>query len=100
MPRPVSIIVWRDAKADPPTGDMSRFVLWTDGGGHCDMIGADEVANRVVMPPGEWWAEEPILSDLTDEDVRNVALWALDGEVLATGTHNAADRLRAALGDS
>lgn len=108
MPRPVSIIVWRDAEVDPRLfGDAMRLVLVRRRGlpdpfvdVETSMWWARDVArdcgNDVLL-----WAELPVVSDLTDDDVRNIAVWALDGEALATdGSRGTVDRLCAALGDS
>lgn len=103
----MSLLVWRDAKSDPPTLDGSYLVkdgayptvLW----GYDTEEGAWFVQGEVrklFLDPPTFWAERPVLSDLTDEDVRLAAdcigwesYWALgktDG--------SEADRLRAALG--
>jgi len=68
MPRPISIIVWRDAKSDPPTGDMERYVLFVDYEQFVEMVTAREVVG--ACDPDALWAELPVVSDLTDEDVR------------------------------
>ena len=104
MPNPVSIVVWRDAKTDPPTGEQAFadvLALHHDG----DVTLEDPAL--VVERPGFFkaWAELPVVSDLTDDDVR-VAVQALNDIVhLDTQSYpdwavNAArlDRLRAALG--
>ena len=94
--RPVSLLVWRDAKSDPPKGPL-RFVIVESASGEVSPIWfRDHVWD---YPNVVRWAELPVLSDLTDEDVRNIAVWALDGERLTTdGSHDTVDRLRAALG--
>lgn len=112
MPNPVSILVWRDAKTDPPTGEMYRLVLVEFHSGETWSLTASEVEEYARSVWRDYpdqhvrrWAELPVVSDLTDEDVRNVAsdsdyvadLWKRHGLPHAE-TRARADRLRAALG--
>lgn len=85
MSRPVSIIVWRDAKTEPPTGNLYRYVyvLAPNAGAPCVR------AKWVVSEPRRFkaWAELPVLSDLTDDDVRqiDIILHALDAQAVYLG---------------
>lgn len=90
----MSLLVWRDAKADPPKGPL-RFVIVESASGAVSPIWfRDHVWD---YPNVVRWAELPVLSDLTDEDVRwmveEVESIADDGRLL-----DPAHRLRAALG--
>lgn len=104
MPRPVSIVVWRDAKTDPPTKDGGYLVKDGDYPTVCwgydtesgKWFFHDEV-HRIVLDPPVLWAEWPVVSDLTDDDVRDAAQQV---EHAALGVrNNVAARLRAALAD-
>lgn len=100
----MSLLVWRDAKTDPPTGDMERYVLFVDYEQFVEMVTAREVVG--ACDPDALWAELPVVSDLTDEDVHKAADElrllagdnALDGVPGAEELYQSSDRLRAALG--
>ncbi len=66
MPRPVSIIVWRDARDDPPKGGGGVLAYFAYLGRPVS-CSAEEL--RVTASAGDLWAEIPVLSDLTDEDM-------------------------------
>lgn len=107
MPNPVSILVWRDAKTDPPTLDGSYLVkegdyptvLW----GYDTEEGVWFIRGEIhalVMDPPTLWAEWPEPGDLTDEDVREAIVLA-DSALSFGGLpedREAVDRLRAAVG--
>lgn len=111
MSRPVSILVWRDAKTDPPPTKMERILVVTETGEVMEVWSGD--ARFFLDDPEEcpvnilprYWAPKPVVSDLTDDDVRDVAsdsdyvadLWKRHGLPHAE-TRARADRLRAALG--
>lgn len=100
MPSPVSIIRWRDAKADPPTGDLRPiFVVQANG------IMTKTHTRNPVIAAGRvtWWAELPVVGDLTDEHVQEVLRLAESSLSYRTGEladedQAACDLLRAALG--
>ena len=93
----MSLLVWRDAKTDPPTGQTRGVLVEFENGRVWTMF-----ANTVPCE-GAWdeygdirrWAELPVVSDLTDDDVRNAADWL---EPHVGWRDCVADRLRAALG--
>jgi len=109
-PRPVSLLVWRDAKTDPPRGDTSRQVLVAHHDPSHDRFWVPTMhAVAVVRDRGRtirFWAERPVVGELTDDDVKD-AIEALewdcrldehDGLVGLHEQNDSADRLRAALG--
>lgn len=96
----MSLLVWRDAKTDPPTGDRSILVH--------DQLTGFTAAGRFYGDDVEklgitHWAERPVVSDLTDDDVR-YAVEAYEKKALSSGAVDMrpfqarVDRLRAALG--
>lgn len=97
----ISIVRWFDAKTDPPESD-ARLVLALTDDGVLHRVSASRITDAVRGYRGvefyAWWAELPVPSELTDEDVRNVCVWALDGETMEHSGHPVCDRLRAALG--
>lgn len=107
MPSPVSIIRWFDAKTDPPTGDMRRSVLVhyhsrildreVQGLWLAEAVGADR-GFRAIR-----WAELPVVTDLTDEDLEDIKDMAEAWLYKVGASPDAMDRetvgrLRAALG--
>lgn len=97
MSRPVSIVVWRDAKTDPPTGDRSILVH--------DQLTGFTAAGRFYGDDVEklgitHWAERPVVSDLTNDDVRTAvrALARAPSSLENLEYTIAYNRLRAALG--
>lgn len=96
-PKKVSIVVWRDAKTDPPKGPL-RFVIVESASGAVSPIWfRDHVWD---YPNVVRWAELPVLSDLTDDDVRTAvrALARAPSSLENLEYTIAYNRLRAALG--
>lgn len=99
----MSLLVWRDAKSDPPKGPVRKILAQRRQGD----------VREVYSDGYSWtfdiyalWAESPVVSDLTDDDVRLAAdelrLRAgdnvFDGVRGAESLYQASDRLHAALG--
>lgn len=109
MSNPVSIIRWRSAEENPPEPD-GRFVLAVTDEGDTHRVRASALTREVAEYWGarfySWWAELPVVGDLTDEDVwaasDHVRLLAgdnvLDGVPGAEALYQLSDRFRAALG--
>lgn len=105
MPNPVSLLVWRDAKTDPPTGPargvLAQFAdgsVWTAFANALHDSTWGTLDDRVVL-----WAELPVVTDLTDEDLEDIKDMAEAWLYKVGASPDAMDRetvgrLRAALG--
>lgn len=70
MSRPVSIVVWCDVKTDPPRLGTDSAVLAQYKGGDVVATFSEFVAEHPAHFKA--WAELPVVSDLTDKDIRRV----------------------------
>lgn len=73
-PKKVSLVVWRDARTDPPRLGTDSAVLAQYKGGDVVATFSEFVAEHPAHFKA--WAELPVVSDLTDDDVRKVAFFA------------------------
>jgi len=111
MPRPVSIIVWRDVKTDPPKKRGYYLADDIDGMFVLHYDPEDEVGYGFKWSDGmggfpdvRRWAELPVVSDLTDDDVLDAAqhvrhsALSVRNSTAARSRAALSARLRAALG--
>jgi len=104
MPNPVSLLVWRDAKTDPfdALPETQRIMLrYPDGRISVGTVGL--VVGFVDRRNASHWAELPVVSDLTDEDLEDIKdmaeAWLYKvGASLDAMDRETVGRLRAALG--